>query len=358
MKKYVLYDYLKKQGFYLTQSYGVNKEYYSQFNLLFHEGVDFGNNDKKVILRSPLAGYVILDDDDGRGNYGVNVKIWDDKQLCAVQFGHFDGNFVTHGQYVQVGDPLGEMGGTGNSDGEHIHMNFMITDGQGNRLYNTKSQNWGFLDPQHPYDPNPPLFCPGVEPYTVEWSYPINNSIPTYMTVPEEIYRKLVNGATVRKEVANYYEVENPDNAQTADIIGKIDKTINAYKGQVTSAQSAQTDTERRLAVATQEVINRSEQVSRLKDDMLKQKESYEAQIKAIVESQPNTTEVVKQLQAEKEDYYNKYTAEAKQKGIALNELAEVKKSLEICEKGLPQQQTRSLWDAIIDFLKNTRVIK
>lgn len=358
MRTFRLYDYFKSQGFYLTQGYGVNRQYYSQFNLLYHEGVDFGHADKKIVLRSPIAGYIILDDDDGRGNYGVNVKVWDNIQLCAVQFGHFDGNYVTHGQYIQIGDPLGEMGATGNSDGEHIHFNFMITDKDSNRLYNTKVQNWGFLDPMHPFDPNMPIIPPQVEQYKIEWLNPITNSVPTFMTLSDEAYRKLVNGATVRKEVANYYEVDNPDNAQTDAIVGKIDKTINAYKGQVTSAQAAQTDTETKLAVATQEVKNRSEQVGRLKEDMLKQATSYEAQIKAIIESQPNNSILIEQLKAEKQEYYDKYIAEAKQKGTALNELAEVKKALEICQKGLPQPQSRSLWDAIIEFLTTTRVTK
>lgn len=183
MKHFTLVDYFASQGLFLTQAYGVNSEYYSQFNLLFHEGDDFGHNNKKIIVKSPLNGIVIFDDDDGRGNYGVNTKIWDDVQMCAVQFCHFDANYVTHGQRVKIGDNLGEMGATGNSDGEHIHFNFMLTDANGNRLYNAYGQNWGFLDPQHPMDPNEIVKLPGVEDYIVEWVKP---GTTTPLPVPQQ----------------------------------------------------------------------------------------------------------------------------------------------------------------------------
>lgn len=169
MKTYILYDVFSLDGFYCTQGYGLNSSYYSRFNLLYHEGTDFGNKNKSVIVRSPLSGKVILDDDDGRGNYGDNVKIWDEKQMCAVQICHLDYNKVSLGDYVKAGDPVGEMGSTGNSTGEHVHFNFFITNASGARLYRTKKSNWGFLDPQHPLDPNPPKFPPGVKRYQVRW---------------------------------------------------------------------------------------------------------------------------------------------------------------------------------------------
>src|SRR3990167_6339146 len=150
MKTFKLVDTFTQDGFYLTQSYGVNEAYYKQFGLLWHEGVDFGHKDKGVIVRSPLSGVVIRDVDIPDKAYGKFVVIWNKEQRCAVWLCHGDTNLVNDGQEIAAGDPIIEMGASGNVTGEHVHMNFVQTDDAGNRLYKAASTNQGFLDPMHP----------------------------------------------------------------------------------------------------------------------------------------------------------------------------------------------------------------
>lgn len=176
MKTYILYEGFTPEGFYLTQGYGVNPGTYSQYGLLWHEGVDMGDKaDPKPKVRAAHDGIVIQDFDTPKGNYGEYVVIWDDKQLCATWYCHLEENFVSQGQRVKAGDTIGIMGATGNVTGKHLHFNFVLTDASGTRLHNTKAKNFGFLDPQVPFDPNPPKFPPGVEKYKVEWKTVPNN---------------------------------------------------------------------------------------------------------------------------------------------------------------------------------------
>lgn len=350
MKTFILEDYFTKLGFFLTQSYGVNAAYYAQFNLLFHEGCDFGNNDKKVIIKSPLSGIVILDDDDGRGNYGNNVKIWDDKQLCAIQISHMDFNKVSQGQRIKAGDDIGEMGATGNSTGEHVHFNFFITDANGNRLYNMKNQNWGYLDPQHPLDPNPPKKLTGVEDYQVKWIAPIINSDQNTMQISNELYAKLVGGSTVRKEVAEYLEIPDPDNASKDSII----KVIAGYKSTATDRQNQINELKVSLAKETSERQNREEQVSRLKTQLTDMEKTHSEQIDTLQKTIDALTSGDGSWKGKYEDTLKKYDEAMKDKGTISNELAETKQKLENCQKGNPSGPT--LWDVIKDFLSKFRM--
>src|SRR3990167_8374376 len=100
MKTFKLLDVFTEDGFYLTQSYGVNADYYKQFGLLWHEGIDFGHSNKKVVVRSPLNGIIIQDWDITKDNYGNHCVIWDSEQKCAVWINHLDWNKVTYGDKV------------------------------------------------------------------------------------------------------------------------------------------------------------------------------------------------------------------------------------------------------------------
>lgn len=168
-KQFILVDTFTQDGYYLTQGYGVNANLYSKYGLLCHEGIDLGHVDKIHAIRTPVDGIVIQDWDEPKGNYGDYVVIWDDEQKCAVWICHMSKNIVSYGQRVSAGEIIGYMGATGNVTGSHIHLNFVQTDDVGNRLYKAKSTNYGFLDPQHPLDPNPPKYPPGVQAYSVNW---------------------------------------------------------------------------------------------------------------------------------------------------------------------------------------------
>lgn len=172
MKTYKLYDYFTEDGWYKTQNYAANASYYSQFNLLFHEGVDFGHKNKKILIKCPFESARVVLEHSNTGAYGFYVVLWDMEQECALGFAHMEDSVrVNKGDMVKAGDVIGEMGTSGNSTGEHTHMNFMITK-EGHRIYRTKAQNWGYLDPQHPLDTGKPVSLPNVPQYKVEWVSP------------------------------------------------------------------------------------------------------------------------------------------------------------------------------------------
>lgn len=78
------------------------------------------------------------------------------------------------------------------------------------------------------------------------------------ITIDKALYEKLVGNATAKKEVATYLEIVNPDDASAED----IKRVIGGYKSRVTDLQT-------QLDKSQAEVQNRTEQVSRLKEDMI-----------------------------------------------------------------------------------------
>ncbi|WP_338818544.1 hypothetical protein MTCOM_24320 [Moorella thermoacetica] len=85
----------------------------------FHHGLDIAGNmgDK---IRAALAGKVVLS---GWGNsiYGRMVKIDHGNGLETV-YAHTSRNLVKEGEYVQAGEPIAEVGATGNASGPHVHF--------------------------------------------------------------------------------------------------------------------------------------------------------------------------------------------------------------------------------------------
>lgn len=118
----------------VSQIYGANPQYYSQFGLNGHEGVDYATPIGVNVL-APFDGEVIRDNDNPVGNaYGNHVVIWDPIQKCAVWHCHLSSNSVVVGQKVKRGQVVGKTGNSGNSSGPHLHENFVETDASGNRL--------------------------------------------------------------------------------------------------------------------------------------------------------------------------------------------------------------------------------
>lgn len=162
---YKLKDTFLEDGFYVTQNYNNNPTYYAQFNLVGHEGIDFGHKNKAVLVRSPLSGTAFVSTDKNYGNYCV---IEDYKQQCAVYICHMQNIKVVSGQEIRVGQQIGEMDDTGNANGEHVHLNFVILE-NGSNKYRLKKYNWGYLDPQYPRDTGKTVKFEGVEDYTIQW---------------------------------------------------------------------------------------------------------------------------------------------------------------------------------------------
>ena len=176
----------------VSQAFGNNPAYYSQFGFKGHEGVDWATpNGVKVF--APFDAVVVRDNDNPKGdNYGEYVVLWDPAQKCAVWFCHLKENYVSVNQQVKKGDVIGLTDNTGNTTGPHLHVNFCETDAIGYRI-NTGNGYKGFLnilDPQLvkwvlSQNPNPPA---GADMYN---GYDLNNK--ESMKVAVDVMRKVLN---------------------------------------------------------------------------------------------------------------------------------------------------------------------
>lgn len=146
MGKYLIGD-IFEGNFNISQPYGVNAEYYKQFGLAAHEGTDWSTPVGTPILAA-FDG-VVLRDAFSAKDYGNYLVLWDATQKCAVWYCHLNDTLVQVGQAVHKGDILGHTGNTGNTTGPHLHVNFVETDGSGNRL-NMDNGYQGFLDINNP----------------------------------------------------------------------------------------------------------------------------------------------------------------------------------------------------------------
>lgn len=227
MKKFILIDTFSIDGYYLTQEYGTNKYFdYTKYGLLYHEGTDLGHTNKSKPVRCVNGGQCLIGKSTSYGNY---VIVIDYNQLCATYYCHLNYATVVQGEEVEAGDKIGIMGKTGNSTGEHVHLNFVIVDNSGSRLYNTKTSNYGYLDPQHPLDPNETKYPPGVEEYQIDWVKKKENEMPN---LSDEIIGK----STQRDELVQEYNLK----------IGTADKKelLNAVNEKIAKVQREKDDCE------------------------------------------------------------------------------------------------------------------
>ncbi len=104
----------------ITQHYGMNKDYYHQFGLDGHEGIDFraphGSN-----IFACAAGTVYRVEATPVGNYGCQVRI-DHHNGYKTIYAHLLRPTVSAGDTVRMGQVIGLADNTGNSRGDHLHL--------------------------------------------------------------------------------------------------------------------------------------------------------------------------------------------------------------------------------------------
>lgn len=131
----------------ITQAFGVNADYYKQFGLSGHEGIDLIPTGSVWDVYSLTDGVVVNETDDPRsGAYGIWLTVWCPSKKIALQYCHLKENYVKSGDKVTQGQKLGVMGSTGNSTGPHLHLNQFNVDETGVRLNRNNGFNGG-VDP-------------------------------------------------------------------------------------------------------------------------------------------------------------------------------------------------------------------
>ncbi len=106
----------------LTQAFGINSDYYSQFGLPGHEGLDMRAY-TGTLIRAAWDGMVI-------GNYNSSTYGWTIKTECVIRgdtyemiYAHMESQSKLQvGQAINKSDFIGFADSTGNSTGSHLHF--------------------------------------------------------------------------------------------------------------------------------------------------------------------------------------------------------------------------------------------
>lgn len=237
------------KGYRITQKFGERPDYYKQFGLAGHEGLDLvpataGDNTIYCIE----GGEVLRDVDDPKsGAYGEHVVVWNKENKRAWWYCHLASNAVVLGQMVKAGDVLGVMGGTGNVQGNHLHLNVRPTDANKNPTLKNNGYQ-GFIDPL--------VIIKNLT------ETPMANTI----AVDTKIYEKLVGNSSAKKEVAEYLKITNPDMASAED----MKRVIGGIQSLVTTAQNES-------GTARTELANVKEEISRVREALAKSEMSKES---------------------------------------------------------------------------------
>jgi len=104
----------------ITQFFGANPNYYEQFDLAGHAGIDVVPTGTDWTVNAGIAGEVV--DAYFSPSYGITVITYDYLSKLAVRYAHLEEHFVKRDQWLYQGKPLGKMGDTGNTTGAHLHI--------------------------------------------------------------------------------------------------------------------------------------------------------------------------------------------------------------------------------------------
>lgn len=167
----------------ITQPFGANPEYYGQFGLPGHEGVDIrAPNGSQIFAVAPGRVYRVHRNPNNH-NYGIHIRLQHQDGYQTV-YAHMEEAFVSQGDMVEAGSVLGLADSTGNSRGPHLHFSL--------KKSGSTDKNW----PYNLIDPTPyllPLLAwqPPAGPYVTGWM----NKMSLY--VQGELAQVARDGATL-----------------------------------------------------------------------------------------------------------------------------------------------------------------
>lgn len=106
----------------ISQRFGERPEYYAQFGLPGHEGLDFASP-VGTPVRAALGGTVVTAIN--HPQYGNYIEI-DHGGGVKTGYAHLSQLRVVRGQRVSEGQIIGLSGNTGNSSAPHLHFNYIV----------------------------------------------------------------------------------------------------------------------------------------------------------------------------------------------------------------------------------------
>lgn len=107
----------------ITQRFGDRPEYYKQYGLPGHEGLDFkAPHGSNIYACADGVVKLVVDSSVAGGNYGVQIRILHENGKYETIYAHLLKPLVKVGDVVQQGDLIGLADSTGNSSGSHLHL--------------------------------------------------------------------------------------------------------------------------------------------------------------------------------------------------------------------------------------------
>lgn len=168
-------------------------------------------------------------------------------------------------------------------------------------------------------------------------------------------YEEIVVASEKWVKALKILEIEGDPSTTPTD---KVKSVIAGYKSRETDLKNQLTDSQKDLAVANQEITNRTEQVSRLEGDLREKDKYYKDLIQALKSDIKNLPKILEQAQGRIGVLEGEVDEANKEKGKALNKAAEYKSLLETCEKGQSGQpkpsKIKELLNALIKIILET----
>lgn len=108
-------------SYWLSSPFGKRSDPFNKKSAA-HKGVDLASN-KGNKIKTMAKGKVVRAE--WNGGYGNYVEI-DHGNGFKTKYAHLNKSYVEKGQYVQQGEPIGEVGSTGRSTGPHLHYEVLF----------------------------------------------------------------------------------------------------------------------------------------------------------------------------------------------------------------------------------------
>lgn len=106
----------------------------------FHAGVDLAY-DYGTPVNCLFDGIVVMAGNYGDG-YGNQVLMYHPSIDAYTRYAHLQAVYVEVGQSIPGNTLIGEVGSTGNSTGPHLHLEYVIPDGNGGYVYTNPLILW------------------------------------------------------------------------------------------------------------------------------------------------------------------------------------------------------------------------
>lgn len=132
----------------ITQRWGENPEDYEKFGIPGHNGLDIANNAGTPInaIADGVVTFAGVDRD-----YGNYVRVNHPHLGISSFYAHLQISQVGLNQIVKQNQQIALMGSTGNSTGNHLHLELRLIDGNGNYIPLSGGYGKGRIDPEIAY---------------------------------------------------------------------------------------------------------------------------------------------------------------------------------------------------------------